>query len=73
MGEIKNRVEDTTSKEVEKWTPAYENYTFIENGDKTKLEIDIEMDLSEDKKEMIKMFEVMWPQALLKLKEICEK
>lgn len=68
LGVIKNGVEDTTSEEVKKWTPAFENYTFIANGDSTKLEIDL--DSASEYKEM---FEDMWPKALAKLKEICEK
>ena len=29
LGLVKNDVEDTTSDEVKKWTPPFENYTFI--------------------------------------------
>lgn len=73
LGEIRDGVEDTTSERVMQWTPAYENYTFIEKGQETKLEVDMEMKSSEANSEMIEMFEEMWPKALLKLKKICER
>ncbi len=73
LGEIKNGVEDTTSEEVKKWAPAFENYTFVEIGGQTQLEIDMEMESSVESKAMKEMFEGMWPKALVKLKEICER
>jgi|SRR3989344_5961044 len=73
LGEIKNGVEDTTSAAVKQWTPAFENYTFVEQGEKTQLKIDMEMTTSEMSKAMKEMFEGMWPKALETLKELCEK
>ena len=73
LGEIKDGVEDTTSEAVKKWLPAFENYTFTDNGDSTLLQIDMEMGSSEESKQMKEMFEGMWPKALLLLKEVCEK
>lgn len=73
VGQIKNGVEDTTSKEIKSWTPAFENYTFVAQGEKTELKVDMEMKTSEMSKAMKEMFEGMWPKALEKLKEICEK
>jgi uncharacterized protein YndB with AHSA1/START domain len=73
LGEIKNGIEDTTSEQVMKWIPAYENYTFIDKGTETQLMIDMEMPSTTEAKAMKEMFEGMWPGALLKLKEICEK
>jgi len=73
LGEVHNGVEDTTSERVMKWTPAFENYTFTDNGTETHLDIDMEMPSTPETKEMKEMFEGMWPKALLKLKEICEK
>ncbi len=67
LGMIKNGVVDTTSEEVKKWTPALENYTFVDKGDKT--EVKIEMQTSEEYK---KMMEEMWPKALNDLKDLCE-
>lgn len=68
LGIIKDGVEDTTSEEVKKWTPAFENYTFKEKNGTT--EVLVEMDINDEYKEM---FEGMWPKALQKLKELSEK
>lgn len=68
IGVIKDGVEDTESEEARKWAPAYENYTFKEENGKTKLSID--MDIEEEYKEM---FSEMWPNALERLKQLCEK
>ncbi|NWG27204.1 MAG: SRPBCC domain-containing protein [Ignavibacteriaceae bacterium] len=68
LGIINDGVEDTTSEEVKKWTPAFENYTFKEKNRKTELLV--ETDINEEYKEM---FESMWPKALQKLKELAEK
>ena len=73
LGEIKNGVEDTTSEQVMKWLPAYENYTFTDKGTETLLAVDMDMQSTLESKAMKEMFEGMWPKALLKLKEICEK
>lgn len=68
IGVIKDGVEDTESEEARKWAPAYENYTFKEENGKTKLSID--MDIEEEYKEM---FSEMWPNALERFKQLCEK
>lgn len=68
LGIIKDGVEDTTSAEATSWAPAFENYTFTEKNGCTELVI--EQDLDE---QYIKMFEEMWKNALLKLKELAEK
>ena len=73
LGEMKNGVEDTTSEAVKKWLPAFENYTFTDKGTETLLAIDMEMESSPESQAMKEMFEGMWPKALLKLKEICER
>lgn len=59
---------DTTSDEVKKWTPAFENYTFTEKDRGT--EVTVELDINEEHKEM---FDEMWPKALQNLKELAEK
>lgn len=64
----KNGVEDTTSDEVRKWVPAFENYTFNEKDGGTEVVID--QDMQPEYKEM---FDGMWPKALETLKELCEK
>ncbi len=68
LGLIKNGVEDTTSEEVKKWTPSFENYTFINKNGNTEVLVDL--DIADEWEEM---FRDLWPKALQKLKEICEK
>lgn len=67
-----NGVADTTSDNVLSWIPSYENYTFTDKGSKTLLEVDLELPSTPEGKEMKEMFEWMWPNALAKLKELCE-
>lgn len=68
VGMIMKGVEDRDSEDVKKWTPAFENYTFVEKDGGT--EVTVEMDINEEHKDM---FEDMWPKALEKLKELSEK
>ncbi|MBW0433698.1 hypothetical protein DLM76_09765 [Leptospira yasudae] len=68
LGMISNGVVDTESEEVKKWTPAFENYTFKEQGP-GKTELIVEMQVAEEYKPM---FEDMWPKALKALKDLCE-
>lgn len=68
IGMIKDGEVDTTSEEVKKWTPAFENYTFIEKDGGT--EVLVEMDISD---EWATMFDEMWPKALESLKELVER
>lgn len=67
LGVINDGVVDTTSEEVKKWLPAFENYTFTEKDGGTKVSVDI--DVSEEYQDM---FEGMWPKALQLLKESAE-
>jgi len=53
---------------VDQWAGALENYTFTGVKGTTLLEIDV--DVHED---YISYFAETWPEALKKLKEICEK
>ncbi len=68
VGIVNDGVEDTTSEEAKKWTPAFENYTFKETNGATEVLVD--MDGAD---EYAEMFEGMWPKALQRLKEIAEK
>jgi len=68
IGMIEDGVEDTTSDEVKKWTPAHENYTFVEKDGGTQVVVDI--DIVDEWKEM---FDGTWPVALEKLKALAEK
>jgi hypothetical protein len=67
-GIIQNGVEDTTSEAAKSWTPAHENYTFVEKGGGTELLIDVDAadDFAAD-------FSAMWPKALEALKEIVQR
>lgn len=69
IGFISNGVVDTSSEQVKKWTPAFENYTFTEK-DNNQTELKVEM---QTPAEYRAMFEGMWPKALKTLKELCEK
>ncbi|CAN5861971.1 hypothetical protein BH11BAC7_BH11BAC7_33280 [soil metagenome] len=68
VGMIKAGQIDTTSEEAKKWFPSFENYTFTEKDGNTAVKIDMQT-LTEYKA----MFEVMWPKALMALKELSEK
>ncbi len=68
LGLVLNDVEDTTSDEVKKWTPAFENYTFTPSDDGTTVSVTVDTN-----EEYAAMFEGMWPKSLQILKELCEK
>ena len=67
VGVLANGVEDTTSDFAKAWTPAFENYTFVEKDGGTELTIDV--DVAEEMKEEM---EKMWKAALTKLKQMAE-
>lgn len=67
LGFIENGTEDTTSEAVKSWAGALENYIFNEDNGKTELLV--ELDTSEEYKEM---FNETWPKALEKLKSLSE-
>ncbi len=69
VGVVNDDVEDTTSEEAKAWTGGYENYTFTEEGDATTLRVDMTGSIPQ---EYTDMFNEMWPNALAKLKELCE-
>jgi len=68
LGIVNNGIEDTTSEEARKWSPAFENYTFSEKDGATELLIDLEV-----ADEYVEMFERMWPDGLERLKNIAER
>ncbi|HVE60822.1 MAG TPA: SRPBCC domain-containing protein [Chitinophagaceae bacterium] len=68
LGEIRDGVEDRDSEKIKEWAGAKENYTLKEVNGKTELKID--MDISEEYKDM---FTDMWPKALEKVKELSEQ
>jgi uncharacterized protein YndB with AHSA1/START domain len=63
-----NGVVDTTSDEVKKWTPAFENYTLTATD--TGTEVSVDMDINDEYKDM---FSDTWPRALSILKTLAEK
>ncbi|MES2566552.1 MAG: SRPBCC domain-containing protein [Bacteroidota bacterium] len=68
LGQIKNGVIDTTSEEVKKWAPSYEDYSFIEKSGQTQLKVDMKIP-----SEYKVMFDEMWQKALQKLKQLSEQ
>lgn len=67
-GLVKGSQEITSGPEVEKWANGLENYTFEEiNGITT---VTIDLDTADEFEDYMKEF---YPQALNKLKEICEQ
>lgn len=67
LGMVKDGVEDTTSEEVRKWAPCYEDYHFSDKNGGT--EVGITMDVNPEwEAYMIQA----WPHALEKLKQLCE-
>ncbi|MBL8005031.1 MAG: SRPBCC domain-containing protein [Candidatus Kapabacteria bacterium] len=69
LGLVANGVDDTTSEEVKKWAPAFENYT-LKSIDNTTTQFVVDVDSNE---EYYDYFLEVWPRALAKLKEICER
>lgn len=68
LGVISKGIVDTTSEEVKKWTPSFENYTFTEKDNKTEVKVDMQVAT-----EYKSMFEEMWPRALKALKKLSEQ
>lgn len=60
--------EITEGPEVEKWANGFENYSFEENNDITTLTVDL--DTTE---EFVDYMNEHYPEALNKLKELCEQ
>lgn len=59
-------VEDTSSEAIRAWAPAYENFTFTDTSQGTKLTVD--QDITEDFESMPEA----WPKALEIMKALCE-
>jgi hypothetical protein len=68
IGIVKDGKEMTEGEEVEKWAPAYENYTLKEADGKTELVVDMDVD-----NEYKEYFVETWPKALAKAKELAER
>lgn len=67
-GLLKADQEITEGPDVEKWANGFENYTFEENNETT--EVIVDLDTTED---FVDYMNHTYPNALDKLKEICEK
>ncbi len=69
LGYVYNDVEDTSSDEIRKWAPAYENYTLHaqENGHTL---FSVEAEVTDD---FYAMFTELWPKALEELKRVAER
>ena len=67
-GLLQGDKEITEGPDVEKWANGFENYTFEENNGTTTVIVDL--DTTED---FVDYMNEKYPQALDKLKEICEK
>jgi len=68
MGVLKGEEEITTGKEAEDWKGGFENYTFTEKDGGVVVAVDVS-----GTKDLQDFFSETWPQALNKLKEICEQ
>ncbi|MBN3580994.1 SRPBCC domain-containing protein [Algoriphagus aestuarii] len=68
LGELKEDQEILDTPEVLEWAGAHENYIFEAKGDQTLLKIELDSN-----NEFEEYFSGMWPKALEKLKEICER
>lgn len=69
LGYIMNGQEITDTPEIQAIMPSYENYSF-QKIDETTTTVQVYMQSDPNYTEM---FAKMWPKALEKLKEICEK
>ena len=67
LGEIMDGVEDTTSDKIKEWAGSRENYTLKKVNGKTELNVD--MDINDEFKEM---FAKIWPVALENVKKLSE-
>lgn len=68
LGMVKDGVEDTTSPEATAWAPAYENYSFADEGRGTKVSVELDTVL-----EYEQYMRDTFPKALALLKLLCEE
>ena len=59
---------ETEYEGATEWAPSYENYTFTEADGVTTVKIEMQ-----SMPDYEAVFNDMWPRALMKLKEICER
>jgi uncharacterized protein YndB with AHSA1/START domain len=68
LGAIKDGQEDFDSPDVKAWAPAFENYRFVDKGNGTELQV--EMDVMPAYEDFMRE---AWPKALARLKALCEE
>lgn len=68
MGIIKDNEEVDSGIEAGEWTGGFENYSFSEKDGKSIVEVEVDSPISYKD-----YFEKIWPLALEKLKQLCEK
>jgi L-rhamnose mutarotase len=68
VGLYANGAEDMQSTEAKKWIGGIEEYAFVNKGSGTELQVTLKIP-----NEYKEMFTESWPNALKKLKEICER
>jgi uncharacterized protein YndB with AHSA1/START domain len=68
LGILDGENEITSGPDVEGWAGAKEEYTFVKDGNHTRLLVDMDIN-----REFLAYFEDTWPKALERLKAICEK
>jgi len=67
LGYVKEGIEDTESEQVKSWAPAFENYTLSAIGSSTEVKVEFAIP-----PELEDYMTTTWPEALAKLKSICE-
>ncbi len=68
LGELKGRVEDTTSEMARSWQGALETYVLTGSGAATELRVELDVT-----PEMEEFMASAWPKALARLAQICEE
>lgn len=68
LGIVKDGADDTTSPEATAWAPAYENYTFSDEGRETRLTVDLDTVPAYEQ-----YMRDTFPKALALLKRLCEE
>lgn len=67
LGMVTGNGEDTTSDAVRAWAPAYENYRLTAEAGGTRMQVDLDV-----APEWEAFMTTAWPQALARLKQLCE-
>jgi len=67
LGEVRNGIDDTESETVRSWAPAFENYTFSDESNATRIDVDLD-----SAPEFAQYMQKAWPEALARLKALCE-